>query len=130
MDADLHRSNLARVSSPTIVKVYETLVDELGNGFMTCRPHGHGYMKTLRFSRGSWNPLDFSINAADLLCYFRAPLFTAHPFLWDIVKRRFPEGSAKGKEWAFRVADRETASKLIQFVNGELRNSIENRPVR
>ena len=75
MDSNFHKVNLARIGSPSIVKVYGTLADELGDGFMTSRPHGHGYMKTLRFSRGAWNPLDFSINASDLLCYFRAPEF-------------------------------------------------------
>jgi len=64
----------------------------------------------------------------DLHCYFRAPLFTAHPFVLNLAKRAFPEGTAKGKEWAFRFSDRETCARLIQFVNTRLRDVIESHP--
>lgn len=128
MDARLHADNLARIASPTVASLYKSLVDELGAGLLACRPHGHGYVKTLRFSRGSWNPIDVIPNSGDLHWYFRAPLFTAHPFALDLAKRAFPEGTAKGREWAIRFSDRETCARLIQFVNTRLQDVIEAHP--
>ncbi len=129
MDEKLHRENLGRTTSPTVRKLYGTLVDELGSGFMRSSPHSHGHIRNvLRFSRGTLNPIDFIVNVSDLRCYFRSPLFSIHPDLSTLVETEFPQGIRQGNEWVFNFDDARTCKRLIDFVNGRLRGFIEIRP--
>ncbi len=129
MDEALHRVNLTHTNSSTIRRMYGTLVDELGAGFMLSRPYSHGHIQhVLRFSRGTLNPIDFIVNVSDLRCYFRAPLFSVHPDLSALVETAFPQGTWQEKQWVFNIHDVKTCRQLIDFVNGRLRGFIESRP--
>jgi hypothetical protein len=131
MDRRLYQANLDRMAAPGLVAIYERLVDELGPGFLMSRPTGHGPGRkhVLRFSRGSWNPLDFIVNNRDLRCYFRAPLFRHDPRALGQVRAAFPRGDVTDTgDYAFNFSDMPTCDRLIRFVNEDLRNVIEARP--
>jgi hypothetical protein len=127
MDWTPHADHLARINSADAKRAYKDLVLRLGELF-DCRPMMHGYIPSVRFSRGTWNPFDFIPNADDLRCYLRKPLLNQHPGLWPVVKQAFPEGDERSGEWSVLIADTAGSERVVALLTGPLRKTIESHP--
>jgi hypothetical protein len=116
-----HETNLARLADPALRSTYQLLASELGAGFLECGAFAKGFIPVLRFSRGSWHPLDFIVNRTDLRCYFRSPLLKSHPQARELICSAFPEAVETEGQLVFNFSDSDTARRLVTFVEGRVR---------